>query len=70
VSFTFADQSSANIGIAYIDSSGAVVAVATVGPGGVYTAGTYVGAYWVVENSGGGCLAVVGVNGSGQATVT
>jgi hypothetical protein len=53
-----------------INAGGAVVPEATVGSGGVYTAGTSVGAYWVVENAGGGCLAVVGVEGSGEAVVT
>ena len=56
--------------IAYIDDSGAEVSEGTLGPGQVYTPSTYVGAYWVVETSGGSCLAVVGVDGSGQATVT
>ena len=70
VSFTFHDESSADIAIAVIDASGNEVQEVTLGPGGVYTAGTSVGTYWVVENSGNGCLAVVDVGGSGQATVT
>jgi hypothetical protein len=53
-----------------IDTSGGVIGEATVAAGGVYTAGTFVGAYWEVENSGGGCLAVVGINGSGEAVVS
>ena len=56
--------------IAYIDDSGAEVGVGSIGPGQVYTAATSAGDYWVVENSGGGCLAVVDVGGSGTATVT
>jgi eukaryotic-like serine/threonine-protein kinase len=70
VEFSFSDQSSAGVQIAVIEDGGGVAGVASLAPGGIYTAGTWVGAYWVVENSGGGCLAVVGVNGSGQATVT
>jgi hypothetical protein len=56
--------------LAYIDDSGAVVGVGSISPGQVYTASTNVGDYWVVKNSGGGCLAVVDVGGSGTATVT
>jgi eukaryotic-like serine/threonine-protein kinase len=70
VEFSFADQSSAGVQIAEIENGGGVAGVATLAPGGIYTAGTSVRSYWVVENSGGGCLAVVGVDGSGQATVT
>jgi serine/threonine protein kinase len=68
--FTFADRSSANIQISGIDSSGAEYGVTTLGPGEVYTANTAAGDYFVVENGGGSCLAVVDVGGSGQATVT
>jgi hypothetical protein len=68
--FTFADRSSANIQISGIDSSGAEYGVTTLGPGEVYTADTAAGDYFVVENGGGSCLAVVDVGGSGQATVT
>ena len=68
--FTFADHSSANVQIAGIDSSGAEYGVTTLGPGEVYTANTAAGDYFVVENGGGSCLAVVDVGGSGQATVT
>jgi hypothetical protein len=68
--FTFADHSSANIQISGIDSSGAEYGVTTLGPGEVYTANTAAGDYFVVENGGGSCLAVVDVGGSGQATVT
>ena len=70
VAFSFVDHSSANVQIAEINAGGAVIPEATIAPGGVYTAGTNVGAYWVVENSGGGCLAVVGVDGGGEAVVT
>jgi serine/threonine protein kinase len=70
VDFSFADQSSSDIAVAVIEASGSVVSEVTLAPGGDYTAGTAVGVYWVVENSGGGCLAVVDVGGSGQATVT
>jgi hypothetical protein len=69
VSFNFSDQSSVQVEIAAISTSGAVQWEATLGPGLVYGAPTSVGAYWVVENSGGGCLAVFKVDGGGQVTV-
>jgi serine/threonine protein kinase len=69
VSYAFANNSSGDVQIAMIDASGAVVPQATIEPGGVSGASASVGSYWVVENSGGGCLAVVEVEGGGQATV-
>jgi hypothetical protein len=70
VQFGFVDHSSSDIQIAYVDSSGALVNEATLvaGSSGGYT--TAVGDYWVIENSGGGCLAVIGINGGGQAVVS
>ena len=70
VQFGFVDHSSSDIQIAYIDSSGALVNEATLvaGSSGGYT--TAVGDYWVIENSGGGCLAVIAINGGGQAVVS
>jgi hypothetical protein len=70
VEYSFSDQSSSDIAVAVIDASGTVTQEVTLAQGGLYTAGTAVGTYWVVEKSGGGCLAVVDVGGSGQATVT
>ena len=70
VQYSFSDQSSSDIAVSVIDASGSVTQEVTLAPGGVYTAGTAVGTYWVVDNSGGGCLAVVDVGGSGTATVT
>jgi hypothetical protein len=55
--------------IAEIDTSGGEEVYATMGPGLVYTPPTYTGVYWVVENSGGGCLAVFEIDGGGQVTV-
>lgn len=68
--FSFVDNTSADVQIASIDASGAVEPYATLTPGGTLGVGTNVGAYWVVENSGGGCVAVVGVNSAGQAVIT
>ncbi len=70
VQFGFVDNSSANVQIDQISSSGAVAYYATLAPGVSYDVGTTVGAYWVVANSGGGCLSVFGINGSGHVTVT
>jgi eukaryotic-like serine/threonine-protein kinase len=70
VSYTFVNHSSVDIQVAAIDSSGAVEVQATIEPGGESGASASVGSYWVVENSGGGCLAVFEIEGAGQATVT
>jgi hypothetical protein len=70
VQFGFVDNASVDVQIASIDATGAVSSYATLIPGATLEVATHVGDYWVVENSGGGCLAVVGVNGGGQATVS
>jgi hypothetical protein len=70
VQFSFVDHSSADVQISYIDPSGAIVNEATLVPGSSTGFTTYVGDYWVVQNSGGGCLAVVAIEGGGQAVVS
>ena len=69
VQFGFVNDTSGNLQLDEISASGALVYAATVAPGGSYGVGTNVGVYWVVESSGGGCLAVFGINGAGQVTV-
>jgi eukaryotic-like serine/threonine-protein kinase len=70
VNYGFSDNSSADISIDVIDASGNEQNEVNLGPGGNYTAGTAVGTYFVIRNSGNVCVAVVEVGGSGQATVT
>jgi eukaryotic-like serine/threonine-protein kinase len=69
VQYSFFDNSSANVEVASIDASGALTWEATLDPGQNFGASTFVGNYWVVERSGGGCLAVLDIDGGGQATV-
>jgi serine/threonine protein kinase len=70
VSYTFVNRSSVDVQVAAIDSSGAVEGQATIEPGGEFGTSASVGSYWVVENSGGGCVAVFEIEGGGQVTVT
>jgi hypothetical protein len=70
VTFSFVDRSSSDVGVAEIDASGNAEAYGTITPGGTLTVGTNVGAYWMVENSGGGCLGKFGVNGGGEVIVS
>jgi eukaryotic-like serine/threonine-protein kinase len=70
VQFSFADNGSTDLQIDEISASGSLEPTATLAPGVSYQAGTNIGAYWVVENSGGGCLAVFDINGAGQVTVS
>ncbi len=70
VTYSFVDNGPSDLQIAEIDASGSRVPYATVVPGAVLTVSTAVGDYWVVENAGGGCLAVFGINGSGRVVVT
>jgi hypothetical protein len=69
VQFSFVDDTSGNLQLAAISSSGAVVNSATLAPGVSFQTGTNVGAYWVIENSGGGCLVIYKIDGGGQVTI-
>jgi eukaryotic-like serine/threonine-protein kinase len=70
VSFTFTDNSSADVSIYEVGSGGSLSAMATIGEGNVYTATTAVGDYWMIGRSSGGCLAVFEIDGGGTVTIT
>jgi len=70
VGFSFVNHSSGTVVIDEIGSSGGLFTDATLSPGEEYPGPGSVGLYYVVEKSGGGCLAVFHVNGSGQVTIT
>jgi hypothetical protein len=70
VQYTFVNNSSASVAIASIDSSGAESWQSTISPGAEFSASANVGQYWVVQKSGGSCLAVLDIDGGGQATIT
>jgi hypothetical protein len=70
VAFTFANNSSGTVVIDEVGSSGGLISDATLSPGQQFPDSTYVGVYFVVEKSGGGCLAVFHITGSGRVTVT
>jgi eukaryotic-like serine/threonine-protein kinase len=70
VDFDFVNKSSGTVLIDEVSSSGGLINDATLSPGLSYLANSYVGLYYVVENSGGGCLAVFKVTGGGQVTIT
>jgi hypothetical protein len=69
VTYNFANNSSADIDVAVINASGAVVGEGAVGPNLVSGFSAGVGEYWVVENASGGCLGVLEIGGGGTATV-
>lgn len=70
VPFTFANQSSAAVEVIWLDFSRGPVLYDTVAPGSSYRVNTYVGHYWEVAISGGPCLAVFDITGSGQISVS
>ena len=70
VSFNFVNNSSGTVVIDEISTSGSLIGDATLSPGQQFPDSTYAGVYFVVEKSGGGCLAVFRVTGSGQVTIT
>ncbi len=69
-SFDFSNNSSGTVLIDEVGASGGLINDATLSPGLSYPGDAYVGLYYVVENSGGGCLAVFHVTGSGGVTIT
>lgn len=70
VAYSFVNKSAAEIQIWLVNSGGAGVLQSTVGPGGSFGRGTSIGQYWMVANSSGGCLAIVGISGGGSVTVS
>jgi eukaryotic-like serine/threonine-protein kinase len=70
VQLGFVNNSSGTLTVDEISTSGTLGYDATLAPGGQFAVGTYVGVYFVVEKSSGGCLAVFMVTGSGQVTVS
>jgi eukaryotic-like serine/threonine-protein kinase len=70
VNFTIVNNSSGTVQVDEISTSGGLISDATLSPGEQFSEGTYVGVYFVVEKSSGGCLAVFKVTGSGQVTVS
>lgn len=69
VQFAFTDDGSTGVRIATIDANGVVAPYADIDQGGTLSVSTNVGDYWVVEKSGGSCLAVFGIDGAGNVTV-
>jgi hypothetical protein len=70
VEHSFINNSSSSVEIAVITSSGALSGQGTIGPGAQTGTAANVGQYWVVENSSGGCLAVLDIDDGGQAVIT
>jgi len=69
VSYSFVNDSSVDVPVEVISSSGGLEPAATIEPGGVFGTTASVGSYWVVENSSGGCLGVFEIESGGQVTV-
>jgi eukaryotic-like serine/threonine-protein kinase len=70
VNFPFVNNSRGTVVVDEIGADGKLYGDATLSPGGQWSGAAYVGLYYVVEKSGGGCLAVFKVTGSGGVTVT
>jgi len=65
-SYTFRNDSSADIQVWFLTSSGAGDLESTVAPGNPYTASASVGQDWMVANSGGGCMGIYTISSSGE----
>jgi hypothetical protein len=69
VQFDFSNWTSATLEIYTIESGGVLDYYGPLSPNNDVLADTSVGNYFVIANSGGGCLAVFGVTGGGQVIV-
>jgi eukaryotic-like serine/threonine-protein kinase len=70
VSFSFANHSSADMQVWYLNAGGAEVPEGTLSPGQSSSPGVQSGQYWMVANSEGSCMSIFAINGSGEVTVS
>jgi hypothetical protein len=70
VNYSFVNSSAAAIQIWFLGSGGAGVLKSMVGPGGSFGRSVSTGEYWMVAGSGGGCISIIAISGSGTATVS
>lgn len=70
VRYSFVNKSAADIQIWFLNAGRASVLKSTVGPGGSFGQSATTGQYWLVAKSGGGCLSIVNISGSGSVTVS
>jgi eukaryotic-like serine/threonine-protein kinase len=69
VSFSFVNNSAADVQIWYLNSGGASVPEGTVSPGGTLSPGVATGQDWMVGNSD-GCMAIFDITGNGKVVVS
>jgi eukaryotic-like serine/threonine-protein kinase len=70
VPFRFVNNSAATVDIIWLNFAGSRVLYAVLSPGTSYRVNTYVGHDWLIAGSGGGCLGVFGIDGSGDIVIT
>jgi hypothetical protein len=70
VSFTFVNNSSADIQIWYLASGGSGALEDTLGPGKSFDPAVDTQQDWMVANSGGGCMGIYGIVGSGEVVAS
>ena len=69
VPFSFVNNSAATVDIIWLNFAGGRVLYAVLSPGTSYRVNTYVGHDWLIAGSGGGCLGVFGIDGSGDIVI-
>jgi molecular chaperone DnaK len=70
VAFSFTNSSSEDLQIIWLDYSGNRETYDTLDAGDTYNIDTYVGHAWMIADSSANCLAIFGINGGGQVTIT
>jgi len=69
VPFTFVNDSATTVDIIWLNFAGSRVLYAVLSPDTSYRVNTYVGHDWLIAGSGGGCLGVFGIDGSGDIVI-
>jgi eukaryotic-like serine/threonine-protein kinase len=70
VPFTFVNDSATTVDIIWLNFAGSRVLYAVLSPDTSYRVDTYVGHDWLIAGSGGGCVGVFDIDGSGDIVIT
>jgi hypothetical protein len=70
VTFSFVNQSSADVEIYYLEQDYQAVLEDTIGAGGQFSPGTTTDTEWMVGNASGDCLGIYQIDSSGTVSVS
>ena len=70
VLFTFVNNTGVSVQITWLDFNGNRQVYDMLSSGSAFNVDTYIGHYWLIAGSGGGCLGIFGISGSGHIVIT